>query len=87
MTITFTFFGIFSNVFVFLAVMIALGGLIGLGSKKLSIASFGGFLVFSHIATEANLVFFTNLLYVILIFTVLLIGFNAWKMFSGESTQ
>lgn len=87
MPIGFTFFGIFDNVYVFLSVMIALGGLIGLASKKLSIASYGGFLVFIYIATNAELAFFTNLMYVFLIFILLLIGFNAWQFFSGESIE
>jgi hypothetical protein len=86
MDIAFTFFGLFENVYVFLTIMILLGGLIGMASTKLSIAGYGAFLIFSHIAVESDLVFFNNLLYVVLIFLVILIGFNSWQFFTGSGT-
>lgn len=74
-----------SNVNVFLALMILFGTIIAGLSAKASVAGFGGFLVFTKIATETDIFIWRGALYlvmgVLLVVTgVRLIGFAT----SGE---
>lgn len=83
MALGFTFFGLFSSPEIFLTLMILFGGLIGAASGKLTISAFAGFLIYSYIALDANLVFFTNLLYLIIILILVILGFNVWNYLGG----
>lgn len=70
------FFGLFSNINAFLALMILLFAMVGFLSGKLSTAAFGAFLAFVHIAQKSDITLYTNLLYVIVTLTVVFLGFR-----------
>lgn len=71
--IQFEIFGIFADVTSFLVFFILVGAGIGLFSRKLSIAAFGGLVVYAHIVLETD-VFIFNAIFYVLLFIIALWG-------------
>lgn len=69
----FDLFGIFSNPTAFLLFFILVGAIVGAISRKLSVASFGGILVFAHVVMNTDMFIFDAILYLIL-FVIILWG-------------
>jgi len=73
--INFDVFGIFSNVNAFVLFMILIGVSIGAISRKLTIAAFGGLLIYTHVVTQTDLFIYDAILYVVLSIVALSVGF------------
>lgn len=63
----FDLFGIFSNLTAFLTLFIISGGIIGLLSRKLSIAAYGSLLVYVYVVMNTSIFIFDAILYLVLI--------------------
>lgn len=80
-----TFWGLATNMMVFLAGAITVSSLMGLLSKSLMVAAFAGFLAFVHITIEADVGLLTNILYVVLVMIFVGMAFMLYNtLIAGE---
>lgn len=83
----FDLFGIFSNSTAFLLFFILIGGVIGVVSRKLSVAAFGCILVYAHVVLNTDIFIFNAVLYLILFIIILWASSFIVSSYFGEETE
>jgi len=64
----------------FVAVMVAFVGMIGLGSRNLSVGALGAYMMFAYYASESGVVLLETILYATLILVILGMSFKLWRL-------
>lgn len=85
--LAFNWFGILANATNFLLFMIIIGILIGSYSRKLSVAAYGGLLVYVHIVIETDIWIFDALLYLVLTIILLWVAYRAVGEYLGGKNE
>lgn len=83
----FDFFGIFSNITAFMILFIISGGIIGMLSRKLSIAAFGALLVYVHVVINTSIFIFDAILYLVLFIILLWASSFVVSGYFGANTE
>lgn len=71
---------IFDNFLVFTALMVTIAGTVGLMSRSMAMASFGGYLTFVFIAVETGNQLLQSILYVTLILVFVGMAMKLWRL-------
>lgn len=78
---------IFNNELFILTVMIAIGGVAGIASKRLSVTVFGAYLVFVRLAVETQNSTLRTIVYVVLVAVIVMMAFRMWSFGNGSQQQ
>lgn len=79
-------FALFTDLAVFLLMMVIIMGLLGASSGYISVGLMSAFMTFVYAAQYANLTLYTNTLYIVLVLITIGMGMKIWGYATGETT-